>query len=244
MTTAIDFTENTSSRTADHEAYSKADGLLPPSRRRTPSRSNIPRNHRRRMATHGDAFTYRTPNTDVVGWLIARTTGESLAAVLSKRLWSRIGAEDDAYLVVDEDGTPQVGLSLNVRLRDIARLGELMRLGGNFNGQQIVPSASSVTSAPARSREAFVKAGYPTLPGWSYQNQWWVSHDDHGAFMARGIHGQAIYIDPKAEMVIARFASHPLGGQRQSRPNVPSRLPRNSGAFDALTLDEEGPVAR
>ena len=31
-------------------------------------------------------------------------------------------------------------------------------------------------------------------------------------FIARGIHGQAIYVDPKAEMVIARFASHPLAG--------------------------------
>jgi len=55
-----------------------------------------------------------------------------------------------------------------------------------------------------------IKAGYETLPGWSYRNQWWVSHNDHGAYSARGIHGQAIYIDPKAEMVIARFGSHPL----------------------------------
>ena len=53
---------------------------------------------------------------------------------------------------------------------------------------------------------------YPTLPGWSYHDQWWVSHDDHGVYMARGIHGQAIYVDPAAEMVIARFASHPLAG--------------------------------
>ncbi len=53
---------------------------------------------------------------------------------------------------------------------------------------------------------------YPTLPGWSYRNQWWISHNPHGAYMARGVHGQAIYIDPKAEMVIARFASHPVAG--------------------------------
>lgn len=39
---------------------------------------------------------------------------------------------------------------------------------------------------------------------------WWVSHNAHGAYMARGIHGQSLYIDPKAEMVIARFASHPM----------------------------------
>jgi CubicO group peptidase (beta-lactamase class C family) len=56
----------------------------------------------------------------------------------------------------------------------------------------------------------FAKAGYTLLPGWSYRNMWWVTHNEHGAYMARGIHGQAIYIDPKAEMVIARFGSHPL----------------------------------
>jgi hypothetical protein len=39
---------------------------------------------------------------------------------------------------------------------------------------------------------------------------WWVSHNEHGAYTARGIHGQALYIDPRAEMVIARFGSHPL----------------------------------
>ena len=50
------------------------------------------------------------------------------------------------------------------------------------------------------------------MPGWSYHHFWWVSHDDHGVFMARGIHGQAIYVDPMAEMVIARFASNPIAG--------------------------------
>ena len=39
---------------------------------------------------------------------------------------------------------------------------------------------------------------------------WWVSHNAHGAFTARGTHGQAIYVDPTADMVIARFASHPM----------------------------------
>ena len=34
-------------------------------------------------------------------------------------------------------------------------------------------------------------------------------HNKNGAFAARGVHGQTIYIDPMAEMVIVRFASHP-----------------------------------
>ena len=74
--------------------------------------------------------------------------------------------------------------------------------------------------------------GYATLPGWSYHEQWWVSHDDHGVFMARGIHGQAIYVDPKAEMVIARFASHPLAGNVNLDPTVAACLSRDRRSFD------------
>jgi CubicO group peptidase (beta-lactamase class C family) len=214
MTTAVDFTENDGDESSvTMVAYRRAIGLLP----RT-SAAEEPKSiytflaSLRKNGTHGEAFTYRTPNTDVIGWLIARTTGESPAVMLGKCIWSRIGAEGDAYLVIDEDGTAQVGLSLNARLRDIARLGEVMRLDGYFNGQQVIPAAVASEIRKGGSRTAFVKAGYTTLPGWSYHDQWWISHDDHGAFMARGIHGQAIYVDPKAEMVIARFASHPLAG--------------------------------
>ncbi|MEO6186477.1 MAG: 6-aminohexanoate hydrolase, partial [Steroidobacteraceae bacterium] len=83
---------------------------------------------------------------------------------------------------------------------------------------QVVPLEAMATIRAGGDRKAFVAGGYPTLPGWSYHDFWWVSHDDHGAYMARGIHGQAIYIDPKAEMVIARFASHPLAGNANIDP--------------------------
>ena len=92
----------------------------------------------------------------------------------------------------------------------MARFGEMMRLGGRFNDQQIVPREVVDDIRRGGSPAHFVKAGYTLLPGWSYRSMWWVSHNEHGAFTARGIHGQAIYVDPAAEMVIARFASHPL----------------------------------
>jgi CubicO group peptidase (beta-lactamase class C family) len=232
MTTAIDFTENyTAAAPETMKAYSRATGFA------SRSRNSEPRSIYGFLATvakqgqHGDAFTYRTPNTDVVGWLIARATNMSPATLLSERLWARLGAEHEAFMVVDDDGTPQVGLSLNARLRDFARFGELMRLGGRLNGQQIVPAAAVEEIRRGGSRAAFEKANYPTLPGWTYKNQWWIAHDDHEAFMARGIHGQAIYIDPKAEMVIARFASHPLA----SNANLdPTSLPAYRGLADHL----------
>jgi hypothetical protein len=100
----------------------------------------------------------------------------------------------------------------------MARFGEMIRLGGRYNGQQIVPKAVVDDIRRGADRTRFAKAGYPLLPGWSYRNMWWVSHDEHGAFSARGIHGQAIYIDPKAGMVIARFASHPLAANANLDP--------------------------
>ena len=112
-------------------------------------------------------------------------------------------------------------------LRDLARFGEAMRLDGRFNGQQIVPKAFVDDVRRGGDRQKFAPAGYKTLPGGSYHSMWWVLHNAHGAYSARGIHGQAIYVDPAAEMVIARFASHPLGGNVNMDP---TSLP----AYDAV----------
>ena len=169
---------------------------------------------------HGQAFAYKTVNTDVLGWLIRRASGQSVGDLLSQRIWQKLGAEQDAYMLIDSEGTEFAGGGLNPSLRDMARFGEMMRLGGKYNGQQIVPQAVVDDIRQGGKKSDFEKAGYSTLPGWSYRDMWWVSHNDHGAFMARGIHGQAIYIDPKAEMVIARFASHPLAANANFDPTT------------------------
>lgn len=162
---------------------------------------------------HGERFTYRTANTDVLGWVVARAGGAPLRDQLEDRFWSKLGMEQDAAIQIDAQGTPFGGGGLMPALRDMARFGEMMRLGGKWKGKQIVPAAAIADIVKGGGKEGFAKNGaYPTLPGWSYRNQWWISHNEHSAYSARGIHGQVIYIDPKAEMVIARFASHPLAG--------------------------------
>ncbi|HWN40477.1 MAG TPA: serine hydrolase [Gammaproteobacteria bacterium] len=212
MTTALDFVEDYTGASPTMNAYRAATGFDARTRPEQAGPSSIYEflPTIKKQGTHGTEFHYRTPNSDVVGWLIARVTNKSPAEVLSERIWSKLGAEKDAFLQVDANGTPLVGTSLNPRLRDLARFGEMMRLGGRYNGQDIVPKKAIEEITRGGSREAFVFGNYSTLQGWSYKDQWWVSHDDHGVFMARGIHGQAIYVDPAAEMVIARFASHPL----------------------------------
>ena len=176
----------------------------------------------RQAGAHGQGYAYKTVNTDVLGWIVRRVSGKSLGETLSERIWAPMGAEQDAYFSVDTSGTEFAGGGLCCTLRDMARFGETMRNGGVHNGRRIVPAGAIADIVAGGRTSDFAQGGYPLLPGWSYRNMWWVSHNAHGAYTARGIHGQAIYIDPLAEMVIARFASHP----RAANANLdPTSLP-------------------
>lgn len=219
MTTAIRFSEDYTDPDAEIWAHARAGNPLP-----KPDDYRGPRSYYEFLQTvekngrHGDAFAYKTANTDALGWVIARVTGRSVATLLSERIWRHLGAEQDAYFSVDSLGTPFAGGGLNTGLRDLARFGEMIRRGGRLNGRQIVPRAVVDDIRAGGDPEKFAKAGYRLLEGWSYRNMWWVTHNEHGAFAARGVHGQTIYIDPAAEMVIARYASHPVAGNAAIDP--------------------------
>jgi CubicO group peptidase (beta-lactamase class C family) len=103
-----------------------------------------------------------------------------------------------------------------------------MRCEGAWQGHQLIPAAVIGDIRRGADPHKFAKAGYTLLAGYSYRNMWWVSHDDLGVFEARGIHGQRLYIAPGAELVIARFGSHPIAA---SASNDPLTLP----AFRALS---------
>jgi CubicO group peptidase (beta-lactamase class C family) len=181
---------------------------------------------------HGERFAYKTVNTDTLAWVLRRVTGKTLSELMREVFWSRLGVEQDAYFPVDSAGVEFAGGGLNLTLRDMARFGEMMRLDGRFNGQQIVPSAVIDDIRRGGSRDHFALAGYTLLPGWSYRSMWWVSHNRNDAFTARGIHGQAIYVDPAAEMVVARFASHPLAANANLDP---TSLPAYQALANHLT---------
>ena len=219
MTTGLDYSEDYAADDSPVWNLGRAVGFLPaPPVYRRPATTYAYLASLGRSSEHGERFSYKTPNTDALAWVMRKVTGRPLAELLRERLFARLGAEQDAYFLVDPVGVEFAGGGLHLSLRDLARFGELMRLGGRFNGAQVVPKAFVDDMMRGGDRTRFAGAGYKMLPGWSYRSMWWVSHNDHGAFAARGIHGQAIYIDPAAEMVIARFASHPLGANANMDP--------------------------
>jgi CubicO group peptidase (beta-lactamase class C family) len=219
MTTGIDYVEDYTNDDSSIWSLSRAGGFRP----RPPGYSGPDTFYEylqtlQKATAQGERFAYKTANTDTLGWVLRRVTGQTVSELLRHYFWSRLGVEQDAYFTVDSTGVEFAGGGLNLTLRDMARFGEMMRLGGCFNGQQIVPAAVIDDIRHGGNRDHFALAGYTLLPGWSYRTMWWVSHNDHGAYTARGIHGQAIYIDPVAEMVIARFASHPMGANANLDP--------------------------
>ena len=219
MTTALDYSEDYSNPKADIWIYSAAASPLPKAKDyKGPNGYFEYLQTVRKSGKHGEAFGYKTVNTDALGWIISRSTDQDLAKLLSEKIWSKMGAEQDAYMTVDGKGTPFAGGGLSAGLRDLGRIGQLMLNGGILNGKRLFPESVVKNIQKGGDKRAFNKAGYKTLKGGSYRSMWWVLHNEHKAFAARGVHGQTIYVDPVAQMVIVRFSSFPVAKNARIDP--------------------------
>ncbi|MBC5763151.1 serine hydrolase domain-containing protein [Ramlibacter albus] len=226
MQIGVAYSEAYADPKADIWDYSRAGGLRP-----RPAGYSGPESFYDYLVTlkpegaHGEAFAYKTVNTELMAWIMKRVTGVPLADMLSQRLWSQLGCEQDGYITVDPIGVPMGGGGLSASLRDLARFGELMRREGEWNGRQLIPAAVVQDIARGEDPAKFAKAGYKLLPGYSYRSMWWVTHNEHGGFEGRGIHGQRLYVAPKAELVVAKFGSHPVAASAAHDPiTVPALI--------------------
>jgi CubicO group peptidase (beta-lactamase class C family) len=160
---------------------------------------------------HGVGFKYKTVDTEVIGWLLQRVTGKSYAALLSERIWSKIGAQDDAYVWVDPIGSQITSIGFNATLRDLGRVGETMRTAGRSNGRQVIPESVVAEIRKGGDIDKFKANGQAMRSGYSYHNHFWVPHDHDGTFEMKGVNGQHMHINPAAELVIIKLSSHPVG---------------------------------
>ncbi|MEM6583896.1 MAG: serine hydrolase [Pseudomonadota bacterium] len=237
MTTSLDFNEDYADPNADIWAYAAAGDPTP-----KPEDFEGARNFYEYLqgveqaGDHGEAFAYKSVNTDALAWIIARASGKDFVEHLSERVWKPLGMEQEADIMVDSVGTPLSAGGLNLGLRDAARFGQMMLQGGVYEGEQIIPEAVVTSISTGGDPSKFAPAGYETLPGGSYRSQWWVLHNDNNAYSARGIHGQAIYVDPTANMVIARFATFPVSANAMIDP---TSLPAYQAVADYLVAKDD-----
>lgn len=165
----------------------------------------------KKSGEHGVRFAYLTPNTDVLAWLMKRLLNQSLAEIMQERIWSKLGAERDAFWIVESASAETAGSGLITTTRDMARFGQMLLQKGYFNGQQILPEAVVMDIENGADPKAFARgpAAAPTNQGYSYHHQWWNTHNTYGAYQGLGYGGQMLYIAPAVQLVIAKFSSYP-----------------------------------
>ncbi|MBT4519771.1 MAG: serine hydrolase [Halieaceae bacterium] len=162
-------------------------------------------------APHGKGFHYVTPNTDALAWINSRITGKSTSELFSERFLQPLGAEHGAYFWT-AGGVEMAGGGLNISARDAARFGQMILNKGRFNGRQILaPAVAARILAPGNpdTFSVFYDDPWYQNVGYAYHDMWWTFDNAHKAVSAIGVHGQFIYLDPIANMVVIKQSSHP-----------------------------------
>jgi CubicO group peptidase (beta-lactamase class C family) len=162
---------------------------------------------------HGGEFSYRSADSDMLGWACERASGVRVADLISALIWRPIGAERDAEITCDPLGSAIPDGGISATARDLARFGQMLADNGVAQGRTVIPQAwlADVRHPEPGVREAFARTDNEyVLPGGWYRSQFWVIPGSGGpVLVCLGIHGQLIYADPAARTVAVKLSSWP-----------------------------------
>jgi CubicO group peptidase (beta-lactamase class C family) len=158
---------------------------------------------------HGQAFQYRSIETDVLAFVLQRASGKMLADLVSEELWLPLGAGEDASFTVDSGGYAFGCGGFNATLRDYGRFADMITHGGAFNGRQIVPAVWIAETRNGGNHAVFGADYRIVLPNGAYHNQFWIEDVGRPALMSRGVFGQLLYMDQDAEFTAVKLSSWP-----------------------------------
>lgn len=162
---------------------------------------------------HGGPFAYNSLAHDVLGWVLEQAGGAPFPQLASASLWSAIGAEHDAEIMLDHSGFSIVEGGICATLRDVARFGLMWLQDGSLGGRQIVP-AGWVARLSVRDQELIVaygsanELGGPTADAF-YHDNWWVWDAERGIYAAVGMNGQSIFVHRPSRTVVAKLSTFP-----------------------------------
>ncbi len=159
----------------------------------------------------GQAFHYNNYHPLLLGMILERATGTSVANYLQEKIWQPIGMAYPGSWSLDEAGFEKMESGINARAIDFAKFGRLFLNEGNWNGEQVIPAAWVAESTQADTSIDYDNYYYDDFifangQGY-YKYMWWgIQRDEQNYdFMALGNHGQFIYISPQKKLIILRF---------------------------------------
>jgi CubicO group peptidase (beta-lactamase class C family) len=158
----------------------------------------------------GTLCQYNSGDTQALGMLLVGATHQSISDYMQEKLCEPLGMESPGYWLLDCEGMELAAGGVNLIARDFAKLGELYRNNGVWNGEQIVPSIwvtdSIRADAPHLEPGKVIVGGHVFPFGYGYQ--WWIPEGDNGEFSAIGVYNQFVYVDPSRDVVIVKLSAN------------------------------------
>jgi CubicO group peptidase (beta-lactamase class C family) len=139
----------------------------------------------------GREFNYCSGCTHVLSAILQATAGETTLDFAQTHLFEPLGISDVIWQV-DAQGIANGGWGMQMRPRDMAKLGHLFLNGGEWEGDRVIPAGWVEDSTAAR-------VGTGTGLGYGYL--WW-SYPPLEAYVARGLGGQQILVMPEWDVVV------------------------------------------
>ncbi|WP_406825113.1 serine hydrolase domain-containing protein [Pedobacter sp. KACC 23697] len=158
----------------------------------------------------GTVWVYKSIDPILLGWVLKKATGKSVAQYFEANVWKKIGTAYDATWGLDQvNGLTNTASRFQVTAIDLAKIGRLYLNKGKYSGKQVLPESwvnQSIyigTEKPA-SAKGWQKSAHHYL--------WWIPQEgDKGDYAAEGMLGQRLYVDPKTNTIIVQFADHGAG---------------------------------
>jgi CubicO group peptidase (beta-lactamase class C family) len=158
-----------------------------------------------RDITPGTLCRYNSGVTQMLGQLLVAATGRSISDYMREKLMQPLGMNAAGCWLIDSTGREMAFAGVNLIARDFAKLGKLYRLGGVWNGRQVVPA--DWVQAPVTSDARHLQPGSIHSVPFGYAYQWWVPAGERGEFLAAGVYNQFVYVDPSREVVIVKLSA-------------------------------------
>jgi CubicO group peptidase (beta-lactamase class C family) len=208
MEVALDFREVYSDPWSDFNQLLHAAGMLaPPSGLRVAPTLHEYLHGVRAQGEPAMEYQPATANVEVLGWVLQRVTGRTVAELYEELLHRQLGAERDAYFVTDAAGMTAAAAGLAITARDLLRVGVMLAQRGQYNTRQIVdPRVIERIEVGGERRHAI--PGNEAAPFYSYRSHWHIHHPSR-TFAAWGIHGQYLFVAPEQQVVLVVQSSHP-----------------------------------
>jgi len=156
--------------------------------------------------TPGTVNHYNSADTQALGMLLAAATGRSVTDYLQEKVWHPLGMNSPGYWLIDDFNVEMAFAGLNATARDYAKLGELYRLNGLWQGKQLLSpqwiEKSTTVQAP------HLRPGIHELFPLGYGYQWWIPEGEEGEYSAIGVYNQFIYVNPSRDLVIVKLSAN------------------------------------